>query len=76
MRTTITLEPDVAAAVERLRRKRGVGLSEAINTLIRAGLGGRGPRSRFEQRTRDLGLRVDVRNVGEALELLDGPTAR
>ena len=76
MRTTITLDADVAAAVERLRRKRGIGLSEAVNELVRSGLRERAPRSRFQQKTRDLGLRVDVRNVAEALELLEGPAAR
>jgi len=76
MRTTITLDRDVAAAVQRLRRQQGIGLSEAVNALIRSGLQTRKPASRFEQRTRDLGLRVDVRNVGEALELIEGPTTR
>ncbi|MBI1736440.1 MAG: ribbon-helix-helix protein, CopG family [Candidatus Rokubacteria bacterium] len=76
MRTTITLDADVAAEIERLRRKRGLGLSEAVNELIRSGLRERAPRSRFEQRAHDLGLRVDVRNVAEALEILEGPTAR
>jgi len=28
------------------------------------------------QRTRDLGLHIDVSNVAEALEILDGPYAR
>jgi Arc/MetJ family transcription regulator len=76
MRTTVTLDDDVAAAVDQLRRARGVGLSEAVNELIRAGL--RSPRQQpaFRQRTADLGLRVDVSNVAEALDLLDGPAAR
>lgn len=76
MRTTITLDRDVAAAVQRLRRQQGIGLSEAVNALIRSGLQTREPTPRFEQRTRELGLRVDVRNVGEALELVEGPTTR
>jgi metal-responsive CopG/Arc/MetJ family transcriptional regulator len=76
MRTTITLDTDVAAAVERLRRRQGIGLSEAVNELIRSGLRARSPQSRFQQRSHDLGLRVDVRNVAETLELLEGPTAR
>ena len=76
MRTTITLDADVAAAIERLRRRQGIGLSEAVNELIRSGLRARAPRSRFQQRSHDLGLRVDVRNVAEALEGLEGPTAR
>ena len=76
MRTTVSLDDDVAAAVDELRRQRQLGMSEAVNELIRAGL--RAPRRRrqFRQRTADLGLRIDVSNVAEAVDLLDGPTAR
>src|SRR3954447_3348982 len=38
MRTTVTLANDVAAAVERLRRERSIGVSEAVNELVRNGL--------------------------------------
>lgn len=72
MRTTVTLEPDVAAAIERMRHERAIGLSEAVNELVRAGLTVRPRPARFEQQTADLGLRVDVANVAEALDLLDG----
>ena len=75
MRTTITLDADVAAAVDRLRRERGLGLSEAVNELVRAGLAAQRGGRRFRQRTARLCLRVDVTNVGEALEQLDGPAA-
>lgn len=71
VRTTVRLDDDVAAAAEQLRRERHIGLSEAVNELARAGLRSRpAPRS-FRQRTQHLGLRVDVSNVAEALELLD-----
>ncbi|GIW20436.1 MAG: hypothetical protein KatS3mg065_0732 [Chloroflexota bacterium] len=76
MRTTITLDPDVRAAVERLRRERGVGLSEAVNELVRAGLAARRPRTAYRQRTAPIGLRIDVTNVAEALEQLDEPDRR
>lgn len=76
MRTTVRLDDDVAAAVEQLRRERNLGLSEAINELIRAGLRARPPERRFRQRTRRIGLRVDVTDVAEALELLDGAESR
>jgi Arc/MetJ family transcription regulator len=73
MRTTIRLDDDVAAAAERLRRERHIGLSEAVNALARAGLRASQPgRRMFRQRTSKLGLRVDVSNVADALELLDG----
>jgi metal-responsive CopG/Arc/MetJ family transcriptional regulator len=76
MRTTVTLDDDVAAAVERLRRDRSIGLSEAINQLIRAGLTVKQPRKPFRQQSEDIGFKVDVTNVAEALELLEGPAAR
>jgi hypothetical protein len=72
MRTTVKLDEDVAAAAEQLRRERHIGLSEAINELARAGLRRRQVKKRFRQQTHDLGLRIDVSNVAEALELLEG----
>lgn len=71
MRTTIDLSDDVAAAVERARRERGVGLSEAVNGLVRAGLMAAAPRAPIDPPAYDMGLKVDVANVGEVLELLD-----
>lgn len=76
MRTTVTLDDDVAAAVERLRRERSLGLSQAVNELVRAGLRAKREQRRFEQRSTRLGLKVDVTNVAEALEQLEGPSAR
>lgn len=71
MRTTVRLEDDVAAAAEKLRKERNIGLSQAVNELARLGMQRqRSPRP-FHQRTTRLGLRVDVTNVAEALELLD-----
>jgi hypothetical protein len=76
MRTTVTLSDDVAAAVERLRRERGIGLSEALNELVRGGLTAERPRKRFRQKTHDFGNGIDVSNIAEAIETLDGPAAR
>ncbi len=76
MRTTVTFDQDVAAAVERLRRERSIGLSEAVNELVRAGLRLRQARRPFVQRASDVGLRIDVTNVAEALEQLEGPAHR
>jgi len=38
MRTTLTLEPDVAALVKRAMRERKVSLKVVVNEAIRAGL--------------------------------------
>jgi hypothetical protein len=77
MRTTVTFDDDVAAAIRELRRSRSIGLSEAVNELIRRGLGVR-PRSRkrFKQRTYAMGMRIDVTDVADAIELAEGPTYR
>lgn len=73
MRTTIRLDDDVAAAAQRLSRAEHISLGEAVNRLARAGLRpGPSRRQVYRQRTANLGLRVDVSNVAEALELLDG----
>jgi len=76
MRTTVSLDEDVAAAAQRLREERHIGLSDAVNELIRAGLAAPARRAAFRQRTANLGLRVDVSSVADALERLDGPGAR
>lgn len=67
MRTTITLEPDVAALVERTMRERGLSFKQTVNDAIRAGLSGENSRRRFRQRTFAMGEpRVDLT---KALEL-------
>jgi metal-responsive CopG/Arc/MetJ family transcriptional regulator len=76
MRVTVNLDDDVVAAVERLRRDRSIGLSEAINELIRAGLTVKRPRKPFRQQSEHIGFKVDVTNVAEALEQLEVPTGR
>lgn len=76
MRTTVEFDGDVARAVQRLRRERGLGVSEAVDELIRRGLLWREPREPFRQATRRVGLKVDVSNVAEALDLLEGSRSR
>lgn len=76
MRTTINLADDVAAAVDKVRRERSIGVSEAVNELVRAGLAGADPVTPFHQTTHDLGNGIDYSNVADAIETLDGPMAR
>ena len=80
MRTTIEFEEDTAKALDSLRSKTGMGVSEAVNHLVRRGLLMSGERlpegSPFVQRTHRLGLRIDVTNVADAIDLLEGPRAR
>lgn len=72
MRTTVEFDDDTSRAIEHLRRNEGMGVSEAVNELIRRGLLPREPAARFVQPTRSLGLQIDVSNVAEALDLLEG----
>lgn len=76
MRTTVEFDHDTARAIAQLRRERGFGVSEAVNELIRRGLLPRPEKTRFRQRTAALGIRIDVSNVAEALDALDGPASR
>ena len=77
MRTTVTLDRDIAAAVERMRRDEGIGPSEAVNRLARAGLSTRHKRPRFRQRSASMGeLLIDVTDVAEALEIAEGAEHR
>ena len=76
MRATVEFDDDTSKAIETLRRDRGIGVSEAVNELIRQGLVQRPATRRFRQRTRRLGIKVDVSNVAMALKDLDGVEAR
>ena len=78
MRTTITMDDDVASAVERLRHEKGIGLSEAVNELVRRGLrAAEAERATFTQTTSDLGsARLGLDDIGGLLDALEGPDHR
>ncbi len=78
MRTTVTLADDVSAELDRLKRERSIGVSEALNELVRAGMARKPtPRKKFVQRTHDFGRAyIDVTDVTKALELAEGPDYR
>lgn len=78
MRTTVTLAKDVAAAVARMRRERGVGVSEAVNDLVRAGLVARPDTgATFRQATSRMGTpRIPLDDVPTALDALEGDGRR
>jgi hypothetical protein len=61
MRTTVDLEPDLAAKLRRLARERGVSFKEALNTAVRTGLGpGDGKRRAYKLPTYSLGVRPGI----------------
>jgi hypothetical protein len=47
MRTTLTLDPDVRALVEKSMRERGLSFKQAVNDAIRAGLAPGTPHKEF-----------------------------
>ena len=71
MRTTINLDDDVASEVAKLRRERGLGLSEAVNELARAGFASARTDYVYHHPIRDMGVLVDLANIADVLELLD-----
>jgi hypothetical protein len=56
---------------ERPDAHEGLGLSEAVNTLARRGIQHKHADFVFTPLVYDVGVKIDVTNVGDALELLD-----
>lgn len=73
MRTTITLDDDVATVVERLRRERNLPLKAVVNEALREGLrqmeAPPTPRTPFVTRVADLGA-CRLGNVDNLAEVL------
>lgn len=70
LRTTVTLDPDVAAKLKEEMRRKDISFKEALNSSIRKGLdGGRSTRSKpYKVRTAKMGARPGV-NLDKALQL-------
>ena len=83
MRTTLTLDDDVAVLLERTRRAKGLSFKQIVNQALRAGLvqltspGGH-RRKRFKTRQADLGrcLIASLDDVSEALAIGEGEAFR
>jgi hypothetical protein len=81
MRTTITLETDVAAKLKAETKKTGRPFKTVVNEYLRLGftvreqLHGHKP---FKVKARPMGLKagVNIDNVGELLEQIEGPSHR
>ncbi|MCC6697987.1 MAG: ribbon-helix-helix protein, CopG family [Candidatus Hydrogenedentes bacterium] len=80
MRTTLTLDDDVAAALERLRELRDQSFKDVVNEALRLGLQSMilPPKSREPFRTRAVELgrcRLNqLDSVSEALAIVEGET--
>ena len=81
MRTTLTLDDDVAKKVRAEVRRSGRSFKAVVNDLLRLAFTLRRTNTRprpFEVRARALGTRPELNydNIGELLEHLEGPTHR
>ena len=77
MRTTLTIDPDIAAQLERLRKERNVSLKGLVNDALRQGLKHLviEPKGEpFRTKTFDAGppLMDNIDNVAEILALIEG----
>lgn len=78
MRTTLTLDDDVAAALERQRRARDASLKDIVNDALRRGLSdlakGSKKREPFKTKGVTLGrLRLaSIDNISESLAVAEG----
>ena len=78
MRTTLTLDEDVAAKLKTVMRQSGRSFKETVNETLRSGLAWQDRAKKhkpFKVHARNLGLRpgLDYDNVGKLLEQVEGP---
>ena len=82
MRTTMTLEDDVAASLQRLGKRRGVKFKALVNEALREGIkcmmAPPKKRSVFRTRSVDLGScrAANVDNVAEVIAVAEGESFR
>lgn len=82
MRTTLTLDKDVAAMLKRARSEASVDFKKLVNDLLRAGLAQseKPPASRRKYRTPSTNagrcLIGTVANIQQVIETVEGPLAR
>ena len=82
MRTTLTIDDDVAALLERLRKERNASLKDLVNDALRRGLTDMTARAKrrepFRTRSVDLGRPrlADIDNIAEALVIAEGENFR
>lgn len=80
MRTTLSLDDDVARLLDKESRKSGASFKEVVNHFLRLGLmvSKRPPRKRFVVSPRKLGLPPGLTydNVEQLLDAVEGPAHR
>jgi len=78
LRTTLTLDEDVAARLKAEVRRTGTSFKQVVNEVLRRGMNTplpAPPQRPFPILVRDLGLRpgYSFDNIGELLEQIEGP---
>ena len=68
MRTTVTLDEDVARQLEQLTHEQRISFKEAVNSTLRKGLSGSRQRRAYRLKARALGLRPGI-DLTHALRL-------
>lgn len=68
MRTTVTLDADVVAALHRAARDRGTSFKQVLNDAVRRGLSTQPTARRYRTPSRDMGLRAGF-DIDKALAL-------
>ncbi len=76
MRTTLTIEPDVAQLLRREIRRSDRSMKAVVNDALRVGLGIRGkspPTSRFEVKPHGFGFRpgIDINRLNQLVDELE-----
>lgn len=76
MRTTLTIDDDLAGHIEERRRREGLSLKQVINTLLREGLrsGRQAPRAkRYRTKPHKLGMRAgfDPARINQLVDELE-----
>jgi hypothetical protein len=77
MRTTLTLDDDVAVQIERLRKERDASLKDVVNDVLRRGLrdlnSPQKKRKPFRTKGYDMGeALINIDNIAEVMAYLDG----
>jgi hypothetical protein len=82
MRTTLTIDDDIAVMLDRMRRQRDANLKDVVNEALRRGLQEMGGppkrRNRFRTRTVSLGRQriAALDNIAEALAIAEDEAFR
>ena len=80
MRTTLSLDDDVARLLNREMRQSGTSFKETVNHCLRLGLlaAKQTPATPFKVKARPMGLAAGLSydNIGELLETIEGPSHR